>query len=250
MLDLFMQPETWATLFVLMALEIVLSVDNLVFIAILSNKLPAARQKTARRLGLLLAVFFRVGLLSLAAWLVKLTEPVFTAFEHPYSVRDFVLIVGGLFLIWKSTVEIRERVAYKPKQEKGAKPIARFAAVIAQIVVIDIVFSIDSIITAVGLAQDLEIMILAVLIAVGVMILASEPLAKFIGKNPTVVMLALGFLIMIGMTLVAEGNGYEMPKTFIYVAMAFSLGVELLNMWQRRSDGRRLRDASDFDPKI
>ena len=238
MLNLFMQPETWATLIVLAALEIVLSIDNLVFIALLSNRLPTHQQKKARRTGLLLAVGFRVALLSLAAWLVRLTAPLFAAFDHGYSVRDLVLICGGLFLIWKSTSEIRERVTTKIDGHIPKKKGANLTAIILQIVTIDIVFSIDSIITAVGLAQQLPVMILAVLIAVGVMIMASEVLASFINRNPTIVMLALAFLVMIGMTLIGEGNGYTVPKSIIYAAMAFSLAVECLNMWQRRSEAR------------
>lgn len=240
MLDLFLLPETWATLLILIALEIVLSIDNLVFIAILANKLPAHQQKNARRLGLVLAVTFRVGLLSLAAWLVKLSTPLFNLFNHGYSVRDLVLIAGGLFLIWKSVLEIRERVAVNTHDKATkAKAPALFSAVIAQIVVIDIVFSIDSIITAVGLAQDLEVMVVAVLVAVGVMIWASDPLAKFINHNPNIVMLALAFLIMIGLALVVEGNGLDVSKGYLYTAMAFSLSVECLNMWQRRSEAKR-----------
>jgi predicted tellurium resistance membrane protein TerC len=240
MLELFLQPETWATLVILSALEIVLSIDNLVFIAILSNKLPATQQKKARRLGLLMAVGFRIGLLATAAWLVKMSEPWITVLGHGFSVRDIVLILGGAFLIWKSTMEIRQRVTTKINEDTVTKDTkTKFMAVIAQIVVIDIVFSIDSIITAVGLAQDLPVMITAVLVAVGVMILASEPLAKFIGNNPTIVMLALAFLIMIGMALVAEGFGEEIPKAYLYAAMAFSLGVEMLNMWQRKAEKLR-----------
>ncbi|MGE3771208.1 MAG: TerC family protein [Bdellovibrionales bacterium] len=240
MIELFSQPETWATLVILTALEIVLSIDNLVFIAILSNKLPAHQQKKARRLGLLMAVGFRIALLTTAAWLVRMSEPFMFIAGYGFSVRDVVLILGGLFLIWKSTMEIRERITvdiHVKAVTENTK--TKFMAVITQIVIIDMVFSIDSIITAVGLAQDLPVMIIAVLIAVATMILASEPLAKFIGNNPTIVMLALAFLIMIGMALMAEGFGHEIPKAFLYVAMAFSLGVEVLNMMQRKAEARR-----------
>ena len=237
MIELFMQPETWATLLILTALEIVLSIDNLVFISILSNKLPPHQQKKARRLGLLLAVVFRLALLATAAWLVKMSQPFTEILGQPFSVRDLVLIAGGLFLIWKSTAEIRQRVTTKITSDSVSKEAkTAFMAVIAQIIVIDMVFSIDSIITAVGLAQDFAVMALAVIIAVIVMVIASEPLAKFINHNPTVVMLALAFLIMIGMALVAEGFGHEIPKAFLYIAMVFSLGVELLNMAQRRAE--------------
>lgn len=240
MIELFSTPEAWVTLIVLSALEIVLSIDNLVFIAILSNKLPPHQQKRARRLGLLLAVGFRLALLSTAAWLVTMNDPVVTVFDQGFSVRDLVLLVGGLFLIWKATMEIHERVTTKINDKTIKKDVsATFTAVILQIVMIDIVFSIDSIITAVGLAKDLPIMITAVLIAVGAMILASEPLARFINNNPTIVMLALAFLVMIGMALVAEGFHHEIPKAFIYVAMAFSLTVEVLNMLQRKATAKR-----------
>lgn len=239
MIELFSSPEAWVTLIVLSALEIVLSIDNLVFIAILSNKLPEAQQKKARRLGLLMAVGFRIALLSTAAWLVTMNDPVLTVFDMGFSVRDIVLLLGGLFLIWKATMEIRERVTHKVTDKSTHLARTTFAAVIFQIIVIDLVFSIDSIITAVGLADDLPIMILAVLIAVATMILASEPLAKFINNNPTVVMLALAFLVMIGMALVAEGFHHEIPKAFIYVAMAFSLTVEMLNMMQRKAVTKR-----------
>lgn len=241
MIELFSTPEAWVTLIVLSALEIVLSIDNLVFIAILSNKLPEHQQKKARRLGLLLAVVFRIGLLSTAAWLVKMSEPVMTLFGTGFSVRDIVLLLGGLFLIWKATLEIHERVSMKINTDTKHKAAgATFMAVILQIIMIDMVFSIDSIITAVGLADDLPIMIIAVLIAVATMILASEPLAKFIGNNPTIVMLALAFLVMIGMALVAEGFHHEIPKAFIYVAMAFSLSVEVLNLLARKAAAKKL----------
>lgn len=240
MLELFTSPEVWATLVVLTALEIVLSIDNLVFIAILSNKLPPHQQKKARRLGLLLAVGFRIALLSTAAMLMHMNEPVFHAFGEGFSVRDLILLLGGLFLIWKATTEIHERVSIKINEKTKLQAAgSTFKMVIFQIVLIDLVFSIDSIITAVGLADHLPVMILAVLIAVGTMILASEPLARFINNNPTIVMLALAFLVMIGMALVAESFHHEIPKAFIYVAMAFSLAVESLNMLQRKAARKR-----------
>lgn len=240
MLELFSTPEAWVTLFILSALEIVLSIDNLVFIAILSDKLPVHQQKKARRLGLLLAVGFRIGLLSTAAWLVKMNDSVLTVLGQGFSIRDIVLLLGGIFLIWKAVLEIRERISTKSHDKTIKKQVsANFSAVILQIVLIDLVFSIDSIITAVGLAKDLPIMIMAVLIAVGAMILASEPLARFINRNPTIVMLALAFLVMIGLALVAEGFHVEVSKSFIYVAMAFSLTVEVLNMLQRKAEAKR-----------
>lgn len=240
MMDLLFDLETWTTLLVLVALEIVLSIDNLVFIALLSNKLPQQKQANARRLGLLLAVGFRIALLSLAAWLVRLTTPLFALFGHGYSLRDFVLIAGGAFLIYKSVKEIRTRLAGHVEETSDKPGRVSVRLIVAQIVVIDIVFSIDSIITAVGLAQELAIMIAAVVIAVGVMIVASNPLARFINRNPEIVMLALAFLVMVGLTLVSGGNGFDVPKGYIYAAMGFSLAVEALNMRQRRRE-RQLR---------
>ncbi|MBV8186848.1 MAG: TerC family protein, partial [Alphaproteobacteria bacterium] len=195
----------------------------------------------ARRIGIGLAVILRLGLLASVAFVVKLTSPVFVLFDHAFSWRDLVLIAGGLFLIWKATSEIHHGVVADEEGESRSAGAPSVAGAIGQILVLDLVFSLDSIITAVGMTNDVPIMIAAVLIAVGLMLLAADPLARFIGDNPTIVMLALGFLLMIGMTLLAEGMGMHVPKGYIYTAMAFSALVEALNMLARRRRERRKR---------
>ena len=223
-------PEGWAALVTLVAMEVVLGIDNLIFISILTNKLPAEQQTRARRIGIGLALILRLGLLGTVAFIVHLTEPVFAVFGQAFSWRDLILIAGGLFLVWKATKEIHHNVDVREHGEEAsaAKKAGEltFTAAIVQILMLDIVFSIDSILTAVGMTDHLPIMIAAVIVAVGVMLIAADPLAEFIGRNPTVVMLALGFLIMIGMTLIAEGFGAHVPKGYIYTAMAFSAVVE------------------------
>jgi predicted tellurium resistance membrane protein TerC len=232
-------PAAWAALVTLIVMEIVLGIDNLIFISILTNKLPESSRALARRIGLSLALLMRLALLGTLAVIVHLTEPVFAIAEKGFSWRDLILIGGGLFLIWKATKEIRESV--DPDEEPDAGKVVRvtFASAIAQVLILDLVFSIDSIITAVGMTDDLPIMVVAVLVAVGVMMVAAGPLAAFIHANPTIVMLALGFLLMIGMTLIADGFGVHVPKGYIYTAMAFSTLVEALNMLSRRAKRRR-----------
>jgi predicted tellurium resistance membrane protein TerC len=234
-------PTAWVALATLVVMEVVLGIDNLIFIAILANKLPEARRGAARRIGIGLALVARLALLSTVAVIVRLTEPVVTAFGHAFSWRDFILIAGGLFLVWKATKEIHHHVDTTPAPDMfgaGAAAIG-FGAAIVQILVLDIVFSIDSIITAVGMTEHIPIMVIAVLAAVTVMLVAAGPLGRFIQANPTVVMLALGFLLMIGMTLIAEGFGAHLPKGYIYAAMAFSALVEGLNILGRRASARR-----------
>ena len=249
-------PAAWAALVTLIALEVVLGVDNLIFIAILSNKLPEHHRARTRTIGLTLALGMRLLLLSTIAFIVQLTKPVFDlglqgamvhgepAFETAFSWRDLILIAGGLFLIWKASGEIRETVAPDPdhdpaeKLKRGPRQLG-FASAIVQIVLIDMVFSFDSILTAVGMTEHLPIMMAAVVVAVLLMMVASGPLAGFVEKNPTIVMLALAFLLMIGMVLIADGFGFHVPKGYIYTAMAFSVGVELLNMAARRKTSRR-----------
>lgn len=245
-LSVFLEPAALLALIGLIALELVLAVDNLIFITILTSRLPEHQQPLGRKLGLLGAVVTRVMLLLSAAWLITLTAPWFTVFEYEISGRDLVLILGGLFLIWKATMEIHERVTPKETDdmESGApgtaggepkKKYPAFWAIIGQIAVLDIVFSLDSVITAIGLARQIEIMVAAVLISVAIMVALAEPLARFVKKNPNIVMLALSFLVMIGMALVAEGFDVEIPKMLIYGAMAFSVTVELLNMASRKA---------------
>jgi predicted tellurium resistance membrane protein TerC len=234
-------PTAWIALATLIVMEVVLGIDNLVFISILTNKLPAHQQTRARRIGIGLALIMRLGLLGTIAIIVQLTEPIFSAFGHGFSWRDLILIAGGLFLVWKATKEIHHSVDKDPGPDMfdGKRVQLGFTAAIGQILVLDLVFSIDSIITAVGMTEHVPIMVIAVVVAVTVMLLAADPLAKFIEANPTVVMLALGFLLMIGMTLIAEGFGAHVPKGYIYAAMAFSGLVEGLNMLSRRANKQK-----------
>ncbi len=248
-LALLTDPGAWIALATLVVLEVVLGIDNLVFVSILSNRLPPEQQTKARRLGIGLALILRLILLSTIAWLVGLTKPLIDlgihgplvdghpAFNTAFSLRDLILIAGGLFLIWKATREIHH-VLDSEGEGEGGKPgggaVMSFGAAIAQILALDIVFSIDSILTAVGMTGELPIMAGAVIIAVGLMLIAADPLAHFIARNPTVVMLALGFLLMIGAVLIADGFGVHVPKGYIYAAMGFSAGVEALNIGARR----------------
>ncbi|RJL11265.1 TerC family protein [Paracoccus siganidrum] len=241
-LALLQDPAAWVALVTLMVMEVVLGIDNLIFISILSNKLPPAQRHRARRIGISLALIMRLGLLATVAWIVQLTTPVVTILGNELSWKDMILIAGGLFLVWKATKEIHHHV---DPSDKGESPIgghvaATFGGVVAQILVLDLVFSIDSIITAVGMTPHIEIMVVAVVVAVTVMLLAADPLANFIEKNPTIVMLALSFLLLIGTTLIAEGFGVHVPKGYVYAAMAFSALVEMLNMLARNA---RLRKA-------
>ena len=263
LITLLSDPATWLALLTLIAREVVLGIDNLIFIAILSNKLPEHQQQRARRIGLALALIMRIGLLLLIGWLVTLTQPLFdlglvgapneygeATFETAFSGRDLILLAGGLFLLWKATKEIHHSM--EPADNSGtlldktpgvaAAATATFGSVIVQIIAIDLVFSIDSILTAVGMTDDVPIMVAAVVITVGIMMVAADPLARFIEKNPTLVMLALAFLVMIGAVLIADAFGVHVPKGYIYGAMGFSLGVELLNMVQRN---RRARIAAE-----
>ncbi|HRO33806.1 MAG TPA: TerC family protein [Brevundimonas sp.] len=254
-IPLFSDPAAWAALVTLIVMEVVLGIDNLIFISILSNKLPPEHRSKVRRIGISLALVMRLALLSTIAWIVTLTAPIFTLFGNAFSWKDVILILGGLFLVWKATKEIHHSVDPAPSKdllEKDKKDIVinNAGAAIFQIILIDIVFSIDSILTAVGMTEHLPIMVVAVLVAITVMLVAADPLGDFIDKNPTVVMLALGFLLMIGMVLIAEGFGAHVPKGYIYAAMAFSAGVEMLNMWSRRATSKRdeaarLRTAAD-----
>ena len=229
-------PTAWVALITLIAMEVVLGIDNLIFIAILTNRLPENRRDLGRKIGIGLALVLRLALLGTIALIVALTQPIFTIFGQGFSWRDTILIAGGLFLVWKATREIHERV--DPGAGHGtsfkAQAALTFGAAIVQIILLDLVFSIDSIITAVGMTDHIPIMIIAVVIAVLAMLLAATPLSNFINHNPTIVMLALGFLLMIGMVLIAEGFGAHVPKGYIYAAMAFSALVEGLNMLARK----------------
>ncbi|MFA5988153.1 MAG: TerC family protein [Sphingomonas sp.] len=257
-------PAAWAALVTLIVLEVVLGIDNLIFISILSNKLPPAQRSKARKVGIGLALGLRLALLSGIAWIVGLTAPLIDlgvtgaldshgqpSFETAFSARDLILIAGGLFLLWKATKEIHHSMDAEDSGELldktggvGSKAAMSFASAIVQILLLDMVFSIDSILTAVGMTDHLPIMVAAVIVAVGVMLLAADPLANFISRNPTVVMLALGFLLMIGAVLIADGFGVHVPKGYIYTAMAFSAAVETLNILSRRARQRGRGGAS------
>jgi predicted tellurium resistance membrane protein TerC len=250
-------PAAWAALLTLIVMEVVLGIDNLIFISILSNKLPAETRTRARRVGISLALVMRLILLTGIAWIVGLTAPVFdlglvgpldahgeAAFETAFSWRDLILIAGGLFLVWKATTEIHHSVDSHEAEDDAAADVKKavsltFTAAIVQILLLDIVFSIDSILTAVGMTEHVQIMYAAVIVAVLLMMLAADPLANFINNNPSVVMLALGFLLMVGMVLIAEGFGVHIPKGYIYTAMGFSAAVECLNIWQRRAKAKK-----------
>ncbi|MBS7539819.1 TerC family protein [Ancylobacter lacus] len=240
MLELLASPEAWAALVTLTAMEIVLGIDNIVFISVLVARLDPVRAERARRIGLALALVFRIALLTLLSWVIGLTEPVFSLAGHDFSWRDLVLVAGGLFLIAKSTGEIH--AAIEAGEEEGAAAGAAavsFGWTVAQVVGIDLVFSVDSIITAIGMAQHLPVMILAVIIAVGIMYVASGAVARFIAAYPTTKMLALSFLLLIGMSLIADGFGVHVPRAYIYSAMAFSALVELFNVTALRRARRR-----------
>jgi predicted tellurium resistance membrane protein TerC len=238
-MDWLADPHLWASLVTLTALEIVLGIDNLVFIAILVGRLPENRRNSARRLGLALAVLSRLALLASITWIIGLTTPVFELFDRPFSWRDIILIAGGLFLIYKGTHEIHERLEGEGEHAETARVAAGFGGVIAQIIILDIVFSFDSVITAVGMANDLWVMATAVVLAVLLMLAASGPLAAFVERHPTIKMLALSFLLLIGTTLVADGIGFHVPKGYIYAAIAFSVIVETLNQMVARRRRKR-----------
>ena len=242
LLALFSDPTAWAALAALVAMEVVLGIDNLIFISILTNKLPAHQRERARRIGIAGALVLRLALLATVSIIVQLTQPVVTLFGQGFSWRDIILILGGLFLVWKATKEIHHSVDPTDHEEGmfAAQPSsASYAAVIGQILVLDMVFSIDSIITAVGMTEHIAIMVIAVVATVLVMLLAATPLANFIQANPTLVMLALGFLLLIGTTLIAEGFGAKIPKGYIYAAMAFSVFIEVLNMVARKRKAKK-----------
>jgi Membrane protein TerC, possibly involved in tellurium resistance len=229
-------PTAWIALITLVALEVVLGIDNLIFISILTNKLPAHMQSRARRIGIGAALIMRLLLLATISVIVSLTEPVFELIGHGFSWRDLILIAGGLFLVWKATKEIHHSVDPGDTKEAVIGEVIQISMVgaVFQILLLDLVFSIDSIITAVGMTDEIAIMYIAVIVTVTIMLLAADPLANFIAKNPTIVMLALAFLLMIGMTLIADGMGFHVPKGYIYTAMGFSALVEGLNMLARR----------------
>lgn len=233
MIELLANPEIWIAFFTLTALELVLGIDNIIFISILVDKLPKEQREVARRIGLFLAMFMRIALLLLLSWIVGLTEPLFSLFGYDVSGRDLILIFGGLFLIWKSTGEVHQLLEGESGEE-SRQVSSSFAAVILQIMVIDLVFSLDSIITAVGMVSEVAVMIAAVVASVGLMMVFASAIGRFVSEHPTIKMLALSFLVVVGVVLIADGFGHHVPKGYIYFAMAFSVSVEMLNIRMRK----------------
>lgn len=238
-MDWLSSPEIWASLLTLTALEIVLGIDNLVFIAILAARLPPVRQARARRVGLALALITRLALLVSIVWITRLTRPLFEVFGRAVSWRDLILLIGGFFLLFKGTREIHYSIEGSQQPSEAGQRAPSFAGVVSQIVALDIVFSLDSVITAVGMANELWVMAAAVVLAVAIMLVASGPLSAFIERHPTVKMLALSFLLLIGMTLIADGVGFHVPKGYVYAVIAFSIGVEALNQVAGYRNARR-----------
>ncbi|HTN66326.1 MAG TPA: TerC family protein [Burkholderiaceae bacterium] len=245
MLELLTDPQVWMAFATLTALELVLGIDNIIFISILVDKLPPHQREVARRLGLFAAMFMRIGLLLTLSWIIGFTAPLFTVLGYEMSGRALILIAGGLFLLWKSVGEIHQTLEGSGEHGAG-KVAATFAAVILQIMVIDIVFSLDSIITAVGMADQIEVMIAAVVVSVALMMLFAAPIGRFVSEHPTIKMLALAFLVVVAVVLIADGFGHHVPKGYVYAAMAFSVMVEALNMrLRKRSAGAAVPLAKD-----
>jgi predicted tellurium resistance membrane protein TerC len=247
MIEFLTDPHVWASFLALSAMEIVLGIDNVVFISVMVSRLPRTQQLTARRVGLLLALVFRVIMLAFIAWFIHMTTPIFTVGEYAFSWRDLVLLAGGLFLLVKGTREIHEGIEGEEEEEGGGPVAGTLTSAIIQIAMIDLVFSVDSIITAVGMADHVEVMIAAVMVAIAVMYLASGPVAAFIERHPTTKMLALSFLLLIGAALVADAFHFHIPRGYIYFAMAFSAGVEVINVVasrnRRKAKGKANRPA-------
>jgi predicted tellurium resistance membrane protein TerC len=238
-MDALSNPELWLALATLTALELVLGIDNIIFISILAGKLPPAQRDKARRTGILLAAVTRLALLMLIAWIIGLTAPLFSLFGRAFSWRDLILIGGGLFLIAKATHEIHQKLEGATEQVgAGSAAVASFAGVIAQIMLLDIVFSLDSIITAVGMVDERWVMVAAIVISIVFMLLFAKPIGDFVERHPTVKVLALSFLIMIGLVLIADGFGLHIPKGYVYTSMAFAVFVELINLWIRKRSGQ------------
>ncbi|MDN4035934.1 TerC family protein [Massilia sp. YIM B02443] len=238
-MEVLLDPNIWVGLLTLVVLEIVLGIDNLIFIAILADKLPPHQREKARVLGLSLAMVMRLGLLSVISWMVTLTQPLFSIAALSFSGRDLILLLGGIFLLFKATLELHERVEGKSHVQTGKREYASFAAVVAQIIVLDAVFSLDAVITAVGMVEQLWVMMAAVVISMSVMLFASKPLTRFVNAHPTVVVLCLSFLLMIGLSLIAEGLGFHIPKGYIYAAIGFSVVIEALNQLARRNFNKK-----------
>ena len=246
-MELLLDPQAWIAFATLTALELVLGIDNIVFIYILVDKLPKAQQERARRIGLFMAMFMRIGLLMVLSWIIGLVAPLFSVLGKEISGRDLILIVGGLFLIYKSTGEIHQSMEGE-EGHSSSRVKATFTAVILQIMVVDMVFSLDSIITAVGMVDELAVMVAAVVLSVGMMMLFASAIGRFVSDHPTIKMLALAFLVVVGVVLIAEGLDYHVPKGFVYFAMAFSLGVEMLNIRMRTRSKKPAQVHSPYTP--
>ncbi len=245
MLELLSDPQAWIAFGTLTVLELVLGIDNIIFISILVDKLPPEKRAIARRLGLFMAMFMRIGLLLVLAWIIGLVEPLFTAFDKAISGRDIILIAGGLFLLWKSTGEIHQSL--EGEEGHGSSAVkATFTAVILQIMVVDLVFSLDSIITAVGMVDEVAVMIAAVVASVAMMMVFAGAIGRFVSDHPTIKMLALSFLVVVGVVLIAEGLGHHVPKGYVYFAMAFSLGVEMLNIRMRKRSAKPVHLREEY----
>jgi len=247
MMDLLTSPQAWIAFATLTALELVLGIDNIIFISILVDKLPKAQQELARRVGLFMAMFMRIGLLLVLAWIVGLVEPLFTVLDQAISGRDLILILGGLFLVWKSTTEIHGSMEGEEGHAAGAVK-ATLTAVLIQILIIDLVFSLDSIITAVGMVDDVRVMVAAVITSVMLMMVFAGPIGRFVSAHPTVKVLALSFLVVVGVVLIAEGFDHHVPKGYVYFAMAFSLGVEMINIRVRKRSQRVVQLHNAYAP--
>jgi predicted tellurium resistance membrane protein TerC len=246
MIDLLLDPNAWIAFATLTVMEVVLGVDNVIFISVLVSKLPKEQADRARRIGLSLALVFRIALLLVLSWIIALSQPVFTAFGHGFSWRDIILLGGGLFLIYKAVHEMHAEIEdpHEPTLKQQAK--AALSGIITQIILLDLVFSIDSIITAIGMAQDVEVMVAAVVVAVGLMFLASGPISNFVARHPTTKMLALAFLLLIGVSLVADGLGFHIDKGYIYAAMGFAVLVEAVNIFSKQ---RKLAASGGEEPR-
>lgn len=241
-MELLTDPSAWMAFVTLTVMEIVLGIDNIVFISVIVSRLPVAQRRRARAIGLALALVFRVLLLLMLTWLIGLTAPIFTVLDHPVSWRDIILIAGGIFLLYKATAEIHEEIEGETERREAArKGKGAFSFIIGQIIVIDLVFSVDSIVTAIGMAEDVEVMIAAVIVAVAVMFVAATAISDVIDDHPTIKMLALSFLLLIGVSLVADGLGFHIPRGYVYFAMAFSAVVEIFNIRVRRRRARSRR---------
>ena len=246
MVELLSDPQVWVAFFTLTALELVLGIDNIIFISILVDKLPKEKREFTRRLGLFLAMFMRIGLLLTLSWIVSMTQPLFTILGQGFSGRDLVLLAGGLFLLWKSVGEIHETFEGADGGGPSAAVKNTFAGIVLQIMVIDLVFSLDSIITAVGMVDQIAVMVAAVIASVGMMMFFAGPIGRFVSEHPTIKMLALSFLVVVAVVLIAEGFGHHVPKGYIYSAMAFSVVVEMLNIRLRKRSTRAELEATRY----